>query len=183
MRNVHADTIAALSTNSFGMATLVQLDFALPIRITDYGRNITALSSTFISSANFLDLGAATETSDIRINSLTLTLSAAEQTYVALFLTNQYMDVRARIWRAVLDGSASVIGDPIMLFDGRIVNYSIADSETESEITIEIASHWKDFELARGRRTNGNSQKLFFANDRGFDFAPQTINDIKWGRE
>jgi len=183
MRSIHASTIAALATDNFNLATLVQMDFSTAIKITDYGRNLAALATTFISSGNFLNLSSAAETSDIRVNSLNLSLSSVDQTYVALFLNNNYMDVRARIWRAVLDSSDAVIGDPILIFDGRIVDYTISDSERESEISIEIASHWKDFELSKGRLTNTNSQKMFFPSDKGFDFAPQTVKDVKWGRE
>ena len=34
----------------------------------------------------------------------------------------------------------------------------------------------------KGRKTNTNSQQLYFAGDLGFDYASQTVQDIKWGR-
>lgn len=180
-RSIHADTIEALQSDSLILATLVQLDFDTPIKITDFGRNLSALSSTFLSSPHFIDSGAATETSELRINSLTLTLSAVAQEYVAAFLNNPYIDVRARFWRAVLDDSDAVIGEPILIFDGRISGYSIEDADTDSTISIEISSHWKDFDLTKGRRTNNNSQQIHFPSDKGFQFAPETVKNIKWG--
>jgi len=50
-------------------------------------------------------------------------------------------------------------------------------------LTVEIASHWKDFEKENGRRTNHNTQQLYFDGDLGFEFAAKTIKDLKWGRE
>jgi len=82
-----------------------------------------------------------------------------------------------------LDDSDSVIGAPILVFDGLITGYEIDDTEDSSEIVINCASHWKDFEKENGRKTNDNSQKIHFPNDDGFEFAAKTIKDLKWGRK
>ena len=42
--------------------------------------------------------------------------------------------------------------------------------------------NWGDFEKVSGRRTNTNSQKLFFSSDKGFEFSGSSVKDIKWGR-
>lgn len=177
-RSVDSSTIAALGQDSFRLAQFIQIDFDPIIRITDWSRDITALSSTFISSPHFLDFSQVTETSELGINSATLTLSAVEQSYVALMLNNDYIDIRCRAWRAVLDLSDSVIGAPILIFDGRITGYQIS----EDRIEIEIASHWKDFEYTSGRITNHNSQQRYFSGDLGFEFAANMVKDLKWGR-
>jgi hypothetical protein len=100
-----------------------------------------------------------------------------------LFLSQNYIDVPARIYRAVLDDNDVVIGSPILVFNGVITNYDIQDSKSESTVTVQIASHWKDFEKENGRKTNDNSQKIYFPNDEGFEFAAKTIKDLKWGRK
>lgn len=177
-RSINASTITELQKDSFRMAQLIQMDFSTAIRITDWARNLSALSSTFLSSGNFLDFSPVTETSELGVNSATLTLSAVEQTYVAVFLNNNYIDTRFRAWRAVLDTSDAVIGDPILIFDGRITGYQI----DEDQIVVEVASHWKDFEYQAGRLTNHNSQQRFFAGDLGFEFSANMVKDLKWGR-
>jgi hypothetical protein len=98
-------------------------------------------------------------------------------------LGDDYIDVPAKIYRAVIDSSDDVVGAPILIFDGLIVGYSIDDTEDESKLTVEIASHWKDFEKENGRRTNHNTQQLYFDGDLGFEFAAKTIKDLKWGRK
>ena len=64
-----------------------------------------------------------------------------------------------------------------------MTGYSIEDSEDSSDVTVSAASHWKDFEKENGRRTNDNSQKIYFPSDEGFEFAAKTIKDLKWGRK
>ena len=136
-RLINSATLAALESDSFNIATLVQIDFSSTIRITDWARSVTALSSTWYSSANFIGVGDAD----------------------------------------------AVVGDPILIFDGILTGYSIEDTEEESKVTVQMASHWKDFEKENGRRTNHNSQQLYFAGDEGFEFAPKSIKDLKWGRK
>jgi len=75
------------------------------------------------------------------------------------------------------------VGAPILIFDGILTGYAIEDTEEESKVTVQMASHWKDFEKENGRRTNHNSQQLYFAGDEGFEFAPKSIKDLKWGRK
>jgi hypothetical protein len=51
-----------------------------------------------------------------------------------------------------------------------------------SNVTITAASHWSDFNKKSGRRTNHNSQQIFFNGDKGFEFAPKIMRDLKWGK-
>ena len=181
-RAIDAATITALQSDAFNMAHLIQLDFSAVVRLTDWGRNIPALSSTFLSSPHLVGIGDSSESTDIRINSIDLVLSGVEQTFIALFLNNNYMDVRARIWKAVLDSSDAIVGAPFLVFDGRISSYSISDNTGTSEISIEMSSHWKDFELSKGRRTNRNSQQYYFPTDKGLVFSGVIVRNLMWGK-
>ena len=182
-RQIDAATITALASDNLNMATLVQLDFDTPIKVTNWARNVSALSTTFLSSSDLLEIDQVSESSELQINSLNLTFSGVSQTFVSLFLTNDYIDVRTRIWTGVLDNSDGVIGEPILIFDGRITGYGISDTQDSSSVEVEVASHWKDFDKTNGRKTNSNTQQLYFAGDKGFDFAAESAKDLKWGKD
>ena len=182
-RLIDSATIAELAKDDFNLATLIRFDFSSVLYLTDWDRDISALSATWNSSPHFLGVGDVKETSDFRVNTVDITLSGVEQSYVSLFLSQNYIDVPAKIYRAVLDDNDVVIGSPILVFNGVITNYDIQDSKSESTVTVQIASHWKDFEKENGRKTNDNSQKIYFPNDEGFEFAAKTIKDLKWGRK
>ena len=47
-RTVDAATITALQSDSFNFATLIKIDFSTVLRITDWDRDITALSAAAI---------------------------------------------------------------------------------------------------------------------------------------
>jgi len=181
-REIDSATISALNSDNLNLANLIQLDFDTPIKITDWARDVSALSSTFSSSSDIININEFSESSELQVNSSNITFSGVSQSYVSLFFNNDYIDVRVRIWKAVLDNSDAVIGAPILVFDGRITGYSITDNGTSSTVSVEIASHWKDFELTNGRKTNHNTQQLYFSGDMGFEFAAESAKDLKWGK-
>ena len=92
------------------------------------------------------------------------------------------MEKEAEVYKGLLNTSEAVIADPFLLFKGRIESFSIDESINQSNANIVVASHWSDFSKIEGRKTNTNSQQLHFINDLGFEFASQTVQDIKWGR-
>lgn len=176
-------TIAALASDSIRLATLIKLDFPTPIYLTDYGQDIVYSTITYDASSYILEVGDANESGEIRVNSMDLTLSAVYQSYVSLFLQSDYVNKRVLVQRVCLDDNGDVIGEPITYFDGRIVAFDIEDSGTDSKITIELASHWQDFDKIQNRKTNTKSQQFWFPNDKGFEYAASIITNLKWGRK
>jgi hypothetical protein len=160
----------------------VQIDFATTQRITDNFHAVVSGGNTFLPVGHLLSIGQPQETQDLRVGSVQIRLSGVEQSYVSIFLNQEYINRRVRLWKAVLDTAGAVIGDAIITFDGQITGYSIQDSEDSSVITLNCASHWADFERKAGRLTNTNSQQYFFPADTGFRYAANSIKDIKWGK-
>lgn len=139
--------------------------------------------NTYLAQNQFLSYGNIVESSDLRVGTLEMTFTAVDTTTVALILNNDYIDSRVVIYRAVLnDDFTFTDSDVFLVFDGRITGYSITETETTATITISCASQFADFERTNGRRTNPASQNLYFPTDRGMDFSPQIVKDIRWGR-
>lgn len=181
-RGLNQDTINALATNEFDFATLIQLDFPTVLRLTDWGRDVSAFSNTFVSSPDLLSIDGVEESGDVRVNEFEITMSGVNQAYISIFLNNEFVNVRMRIWKAVLQNDA-IVGDPISIFDGKISGMGLDEGTDTSEVTIKASSHWKDFEKMSGRKTNPTSQQRFFPNDVGFEFAQDLKRDISWGRK
>lgn len=182
-RLINATTKAALATDGFRFATLVRIDLAASVYLTDYGVDLTTSVGNYTSSAHVLEIGDISETGELRVNELSLTLSGVEQTFVAALLGGDYLDRRVRIWRAVISASDTEVGTPFLYFDGRISSFDIEDTERDSEVVLNIASHWADFEKVNNRKTNSNSQQLHFPGDKGFDYASKVVKDLRWGRK
>lgn len=174
----------ALATNKFRFATLIEINVgSATYYMTDYGVSLTDTNTRVYSqSADIIEIDGVSESGALKVNSFTLTLSGANQVFIAAFLQNDYIDKEVVIKRAIVDGDDNVV-DSFFFFVGRIVTYSITDTERESNISLSIASHWADFEKIKNRRTNQNSQQMYFPNDVGFEYASKITKDLRWGRK
>lgn len=171
-----------LETDSLQPVNLVYINVGSGYRFTDHYKDITYDGNTYTASSLFTKLTSVTESAEVEVSNITLSFSGADQTIISLFLSNAYMEKEAEVYKALLDTSENVISDPFLLFKGRIESFSIDESINQSNANIVVASHWSDFSKIEGRKTNTGSQQLHFANDVGFEFASQTVQDIKWGR-
>ena len=171
-----------LATNKINPVTLVYLGITTGHRFTDHYKDIVYDANTYTSSSLLLGVSDVSESNEVAVDSITVAFTGTDQTIISLLLNNDYMDKEAEIYKGFLDSSQALIADPFLLFKGRIESFAIQEDAKSSQVSVSIASHWSDFEKQKGRKTNTNSQELFFSGDVGFDFASQSVQDIKWGR-
>ena len=180
-RTVNSSTATELAKDAFEMAHLVKIDFDTPVYLTDNAHDLTYDGDDYDAGGHLLQMSNVTESSDVRVGKYSLQISGVDQSYISILLSQSYINRQVLIYRAALNNN-TIIGDPILLYDGRIDGFTIADGDNSSDITISTASHWSDFEKKAGRKTNNNSQQIFFSGDLGFEFASSTVTDLKWGR-
>ena len=171
-----------LATDALNPVTLVYLNVGTGLRFTDHYKDITYDGNTYTASSLFLKVSQVSESSEIDVGNISLDFTGADQTIISLLLSNAYMDREVEVYKGFLNASQVVIADPFLLFKGRVESFNLDEDLDSSDVQIIVASHWADFDKVRGRKTNTNSQQLYFAGDLGFDYASQTVQDIKWGR-
>ena len=171
-----------LATDKLNPITLVYINVGTGFRFTDHYKDVTFDGNTYSASSLFLKVSEVTESSQVDVANITIDFTGADQTIVSLFLSNSYMEKEAEVYKGFLDANQAVIADPFLLFKGRIESFALEEDSTSSTLSISIASHWSDFERIQGRKTNTSSQELYFSGDVGFDYASQSVSDIKWGR-
>lgn len=181
-RSLNASVVTEIAKDSVTMCHLLYMGLSTAQYMTDAAFDIDYSSNTYTSSSYLLSMGTVEESSDVRIGSISIDLSSVSQAFTSIFLTYPYIGKQVIIRRAFLDSTGSIIGDPVVIYDGRIDGFDMNESQTESTISVSVASHWSDFEKKAGRYTNTNSQELFFTGDKGFEFAALTVKDLKWGR-
>ena len=105
------------------------------------------------------------------------------------FLVDNYVGRRVRIYRAFLNQSYAVIGDPLLIFEGEmtkpVVNISPGGGTT---VAVTCSSQWKNFERRNGRHTNYKEQVNWAdtnlsVNDYAFEYTYQNTRQIRWGKE
>jgi len=190
-RSIASATQTKLAANQIFVADLIELQLATPQYFTTTNIDISYDSSTapnagantYLAQGQFVNYGNIIESADLRINTLDMTFTAVDTTTIALLLNNNFIDKRVVIYRAILDSQYNFTDDDVwMLFDGRITAYGIRETNETAECTITVASQFADFMRTSGRKTNPSSQNIHFASDKGMDFSPQIVKDIKWGK-
>lgn len=191
VKNIGAELTTKLSNKQVFVADLIELHFATALYFTttniDLGYDSPTAPdagiNTYLAQGLFLNYGDIIESSDVRVNTLELQFTAVDPTMVAVLLNNDYIDKRVVLYRCVLqDDYSFTSNDVYTIFDGRITGWNIREENKTANVTLAVASQFADFNRTNGRRTNPASQNLHFPSDRGMDFSPQIVKDIRWGR-
>lgn len=175
-----------LATGNIAPILLIDVGFATPVYLTNASFDITSSvsgsSRTYLSNGHLRKVSGINETNKPTKNSLTIVLSAVDQSYVSIALNENIINDDVHIYRGFLDANMSLISDPFLLFYGTINEYKIVDDSETANINFVVTSHWANFSKTNGRSTTDNSQQRFFSGDKGMEFSALTVRDIKWGR-
>lgn len=184
-------TLTTAMSNALGETTLttchlltVYMD-SETVRLTDGHKDITYGAATWVASGEFLEFDGLEELLGMELTQVTVSLSGVDQSWIAVFQQQEYIDRKITIHLVVMDSEDRLITDPLMQFDGRIDRPQILSNPEDGSCTVAVTAtnQWVDFERAPGRRTNSQEQQIWFAGDLGFDYIPQLINkQIIWGR-
>ena len=175
-----------LATGNIAPVLLIDFGFSSPVYLTNASFDITSSvsgsSRTYLSNGHLRGVTGVSETNKPTKNSLTISLSAVDTTYVGIVLNENVINSDVHIYRGFLDSNSALISDPFLLFYGTIDEYKIIDNTDLASIVLTITSHWGNFSKVNGRVTTDNSQQRFFSGDKGMEFSALTVKDIRWGR-
>lgn len=152
----------------------------ITVRLTEAMFNVEYDGDTYLGNGVLLDIDGAKETSELSVNSTSITFTAAEQSIVALMLQNNQIERPVRIFRAYLDDKGNTIG-VVQLTWGTTTSFTINDDEDSTEIQIEVAGPFSDWEKKSGRASSDGSMRKYFPNDPSMEFASQVQTELEWG--
>lgn len=179
---------------NFIAVDLVELHLATPLYLASGGINIaydsttapTAGSNTYTAQGDFMGFSGLSEDFDVRVGKFTIFLSGVGNSYVNKFIDQDFEGKRAVVYKAFLDyNNLSIIGTPIMMFDGQIYNASITEKSNSCQINVECSSLFADFERTQGRKTNNNSNWFYQGVQYDTSMAKSGWvgqSEFKWGR-
>ena len=186
-RGLSSSVKTELATGVIDPVLLVEIEFGTPVYLTnapfDITSSVSGSSRTYLTNGHLKHITGINETNKPTKNSLQLTLSGVDQTYISIALSENIINKEVYIYRGFLDANNALISDPFLLFFGTIDEYRISDNTDRANLVLNLTSHWGNFEKTSGRVTTDNSQQRFFSGDKGMEFAALTVRDIKWGRD
>jgi hypothetical protein len=101
--------------------------------------------------------------------------------------TLEYIDKPLTIYRAFLNPDNAVINGTIVehqlvVFKGYIdaMNITQDSSGDTTQVSIDISSHWTNFDRVSTRYTNNTSQHAYYPTDVGFEYSVEIQKEITW---
>jgi len=184
-RNASAAVIAEIEKSANQPFHLFQFVFdSETVYITDAYTDVVWDGNTYLKAGHFLEFSDIEEAATLQVSQINISLSGVDQTWISLFLSYDYIDRTAIIYKAFFDADMAVVADPFLIFDGRMDEPVIdEDPDTgKSVVSVKATNHWVDFERIPGRHTNHEEQQIHYPGDMFFAFASEVVKDILWGR-
>jgi len=186
-RGIDSSTQAELDKPGFNIINLMEFQGigGQDNYITDAPIEISYNGNTYTPFGQFLGVTDIQEEEDLKIESITITLSAIDTDLVKLFLDYDYIDRRVILYRAVMGYNYSIIGTPILVFDGRLDQPRVVEDfeSRTATVALQASSHWSDFDAIGGRHTNDTEHQILYPGDDFFSPSASTQKDVKWGKE
>ncbi len=171
---------AQVSSTATKTAFLVELGLSTTIRLTDWYSAVTYDSNNYEPGGSFLTVDSTTETGQLQVDEINLGFSNITDQVRSLVQDGAFTDKTVEIYLAYFDESEALVG-AINYFTGQIRNVVVSETIESSVLSMTVASHWANWNLTKGRHYSDESQQSFSSGDRGFEFATQVKNDVRWG--
>lgn len=190
MRSLSQNTLDILASRSFIMTELIEFEFDTELYLTTAAYDIVTSTptsngnQTYLAQGDFLSLTGVSDTDEVRVNTVQVTVQAATNKFRNVVLNGNFLHRTFRIYKALINPTTMMPAvDPILIYSGQITGASATDTVDSSTVEIATASEFYDFERVAGRKTNDGSQQRYFPGDRGMEYATIAIADIAWGKK
>ena len=184
-RTVHGDVVTAITSGEVRLAWLVDLVLdAGELNIWTGIGSLSANGNTYQGAGDLGSVEAIEENTDLKATGLRLSLSGVTSSLVSAALSEQYQGRTCRAYVGFFDSSWVILGDPLLLFGGRIDVMQITDSGKTSEISLTAESRAVDLERpGEVRYYTDEDQQRLFSGDRGCEGTAALVDaHLSWGR-
>jgi hypothetical protein len=145
--------------------------------------DITFDSQNWLGNGWFTGLSGGDESDDISAQNITIELSGIPESILAIVL-NAAQGAPGDFYVGALDDDGALIPDPYLIFSGKMDTATIKESADGAYIDITYETKLVDLDRPKDFRYNQESQKIFWPNDKGFEYvvAANKIN-LFWGNK
>lgn len=179
MRGLHALTQAELTATLKRPAVFYEGEFASDTLNLWSGLGDKVWDSkTWAGAGALIGVSDITEAADIVANSVTFTLSGIPSDLIQIIHAQVRHGKPGRAWFGFLDSGGAVIANPYLAFKGRLDVPDIIDSGDTCTISITYESHLADLKRPRLFRWDHETQRLFFPDDRGFQYVQELQDQV-----
>jgi len=183
-RGIHADLITAIATDTIRPRMLVFMDFPSAARRfwTGVG-NLSWGGNTYQGAGDLLTITEVSEVVGVEARGAQVVLSGIDQNNLSDALAENYRRKALKYWLALVNKDRSIIGDPVLLFSGKMSKATIYEGGQSSTIEMVAENDLAGFNRAKELRWNDQDQRRLHPGDSFFKFlASSQDRKVPWGR-
>lgn len=155
---------------------------SLTLRLWNGIGDLSWSGQTWLGNGWFDGFSGAEESNDFARNGMEVQLSGLPETLIALILSGSKQGSSGKLWLGFLNSSNGVIADPYLVFEGKLDIPSLDEGPDEALITLTYENEFTLINRSTEFRWEPESQKIFYPNDRGFEFMTATQEwNGQWG--
>jgi hypothetical protein len=183
-KRISSSLIRAVEQKVIQCYESVYIDIDDGVYITNAPFRVVIDGNNYLSVGQFLGFSAVQEEKVFTTSEVTISLSGMPShelgtSFISDLLQYDYVDKEVKIYRSFFDHSSYI--DSFLMFKGRLDSPVIQDDPLDTTtIAATCSSHWVDYERTNGLITNDDRQQDLYSGDLGFEYAKETIKDIKW---
>lgn len=184
MRTLTSEMVAALTAENVIPILMVALDFSSGRMPVHTGVGVFEYSGmTFVGVGSLGSISSIEEGSELQAYGVEMKLRGIPNNVVSIALGENYQGRDVWVWTATLNADHSLIGNPSIVFSGRMDNMQIQLGPETAEVEMTAENRLVDWDRPRSRRYNDADQQAEFPGDLGFQFMEQMVNKtIFWGK-
>jgi hypothetical protein len=181
-RNVSSPMLSSLLGSPVRPGFLAALTFRSTTEYVWTGLgNLVYGGNTYRGIGSLGKIGAVAESTELRADGTTVTLSGIDPGLLAESLTDIQIGAPAAIYFAAFDQTMAIVGTPYPLFVGTVDQPVVQIGLDEMAISLKLENKLANLQRANMRRYTAADQGLYFPNDTAFVFV-ELLNDqaLKW---
>jgi len=140
-------------------------------------------SETYTGAGQLLSISSVEESSELKSNGVTVSLSGMDTTVLNIALTENYQNRFITIFLGYVMGGTNEVAGTLTLFKGRMTTLDISDTPDGSTITIQAENRLVDLDRPSNFRYTKESQNFLNSGDTAFNrVASLQDKEIAWGQ-
>lgn len=182
MRSLSSEMQAVATAGTVRPILLIESDFdSGAINLWNGIGQLNYGGKTYIGAGNLLAVEPVSESTDLRANGTSVTLSGINNTLVGLAKDEDYQGRALTVKLGAMDENNDVIADPVIMFSGFMDTMMLTESGDSSSITIDVENKLIQMDRSKVRRFTDNDQRIDYPNDDGFSFVAKIQDrEINW---
>lgn len=181
-RSIDSSTQTASEQSVIRPIIMIDADFTSGhLRVFSGTGTLVYNSETYYGFGKLGRISPIDEEIELSSSGVNVSLSGLPGDIISTALGEHYQGRSAVIYIALLDPDYVVIGQPVILFQGRMDNMQITLGDM-AEVSLNIENPLRDWERPRERRYNNAGHQAVYPDDKGLEFVEATVEyEIEWG--